>query len=148
MIFIDQTQSLMLKHFLVEPAPYQNCRRVNNQILHFKLFSFSLQGRERHSISALGGRLVICGGNRGLSSCISWQQPETSWTHFANMRLCTYLIASCVSIWILFQPGSKRPHSTGGGGRHRTNWRSFLLLQKTFLQACGLPIGKWRNVEK
>ena len=62
---------------------------VERSALYMFIFTLYYPGVERHSLSVLRGRLVVCGGNWGLSSCISWQRPETSWTHFANLRFHT-----------------------------------------------------------
>ena len=62
---------------------------VERRAMYMFIFTLYYPGVEHHSLSVLRGRLVVCGGNRGLSSCISWQRPETSWTHFANLRFHT-----------------------------------------------------------
>ena len=62
---------------------------VERRAMYMFIFTLYYPGVEHHSLSVLRGRLVVCGGNRWLSSCISWQRPETSWTHFANLRFHT-----------------------------------------------------------
>ena len=106
MIFIDQTQSLMLKHFLVEPAPYQNCRTVNNQTFPF-LTLLLFPSRAWTALYLSPGR----------AACDMWRKQRVELLHLlatardfldsfrqyevvhkSNCKLCDHMWGSCFSL--------------------------------------------------